>query len=334
METQNIINHIGLVIDQSSSMGHLRNEVIKVTDNQAQYLAQRSKELDQETRATSYLFDDKVRCIHYDKDVLRLPSLAQHYNPSGMTALIDATMKCIIDLEKTAQLYGDHAFLIYVITDGAENRSRLYGHTDLAAKLRSLPDNWTVAVLAPNQQGVFEAKRFGFPAQNISVWDASSARGLEEAGQAIRKATDNWMQNRSKGIRGSTNLFQLDVSKLNATTVKSTLKRLLFGQYDILNVPHDDVIRPFVEANLGHYRTGSAYYQITKAETIQGNKVICIRDKNDGTVYVGQEARHLLGLPDYNARVKPADHSQYDVFVQSTSVNRKLIGGTQVLVMR
>jgi hypothetical protein len=75
----NYINHIGFVIDSSLSMAtHARN-VIKVTDNQVEYLAQRSKELDQETRGTTYMFNECVTCVHYDKDVLRLPSLAKHY---------------------------------------------------------------------------------------------------------------------------------------------------------------------------------------------------------------------------------------------------------------
>jgi len=329
---QNYINHIGFVVDNSSSMSHLRNEVIKVTDNQVNYLAQRSKDLDQETRGTLYLFDDTVQCIHYDKDVLRLPSLSKHYNPNRMTALVDATLKCIEDLAKTPELYGDHAFLIYVITDGEENRSSRKYH-ELSKIIAELPSHWTVAVLVPNQRGVFEAKKFGFPAQNISVWDATSTQGLLEAGNVIRKATDMWMENRSKGIRGSTNIFQMDVSKLNSSTVVTTLEHLLPHQYRLLNVHRDSVICSFVEDQLGNYRIGSAYYQMTKKETIQANKQICVLDKISGQMYTGAEARNLLGLPSYNVSVRAADHDRYDIFVQSTSVNRKLIGGTRLLVL-
>ena len=329
---QNYINHIGLVIDQSLSMNSLKNEVIKVTDNQVSYLAKRSQELDQETRATLYLFNDSVDCIHYDKDVLRLPSLANRYRPNGMTALVDATLKCIGDLEKTPELYGDHAFLIYVITDGEENASTS-NYRMLSQRLSKLRDNWTVAVLVPNQQGVFEAKKFGFPAQNISIWD-TTAKGLVEAGNVIRKATDTWMENRSKGVRGSTNLFQLDVSNLDVYTVNNTLQHLNPNQYHLLNVRTDSTIRPFVEYALGSYRLGSAYYQMTKKETIQANKLICVIDKNTGVVYTGTPARNLLGLPDYKIDVKPADHNRYDIYVQSTSVNRKLIAGTKVLVLK
>jgi outer membrane lipoprotein-sorting protein len=71
----NIINHIVLVLDASSSMGPFANELVKVADKQIAYLAQRSKELDQETRITVYTFATKdyygspdIRCLIYDKD--------------------------------------------------------------------------------------------------------------------------------------------------------------------------------------------------------------------------------------------------------------------------
>ena len=84
----NYINHIGLVLDRSGSMNSVRNEVVTVADMQVQYLAQRSRELDQETRMTVYTFDTEVECVYYDKDVLRLPSLKGKYQLGGMTALM------------------------------------------------------------------------------------------------------------------------------------------------------------------------------------------------------------------------------------------------------
>jgi hypothetical protein len=61
-------------------------------------------------------------------------------------------------------------------------------------------------------------------------------------------------------------------------------------------------------------------------------KQIIIRDKKTGAVYSGAEARNLLGLPhNGNVKIIPGNHGAYDVFVQSTSVNRKLPVGTQVI---
>lgn len=327
----NYINHIGLVLDRSGSMNSVRNEVVTVADMQVQYLAQRSRELDQETRMTVYTFDTEVECVYYDKDVLRLPSLKGKYQLGGMTALIDATLKAINDLKKTATLYGDHAFLLYVLTDGAENASTRHSSDELKRTLMSLPDNWTVAVMVPNQNGVFEAKRFGFSPNNIAVWD-TTPQGMQEVGRVIRESTDNFMVGRSKGIRSTKGLFELDVDNLRPEVVKSALTFAPKGSYTTLVVQHSEPISAFVERETGRpYRIGSAFYELTKTEEIQAQKQLCVRD-SFGNLYKGPEARQILGLPNYSLKVRPSDYSDYDVFVQSTSVNRKLVAGTTVIV--
>ena len=333
------INHIGLVLDASSSMLHLSDQVIKVADNQViSYLAQRSKELDQETRATVYTFNsyDGTKCIFYDKDVLRMPSLATKYRANGQTPLIDATLKAIEDMRQTPELYGDHAFLLYVLTDGQENHSRNHP-SQLATTINSLPENWTVAVMVPDQSGVFEAKKFGFSPQNIAVWDATSVKGVAEAGERIRQTTESFMQARTQGIRGSKSIFQMDVSNLTPTVVHSKLQKLDANKYDIVDVGSKGgwQIRDFVETVTKRpYYTGMAYYQITRPETVQANKRVAVFDRSDGKVYSGSSARSLIGLPDYDVKVRPSDHPTYDVFIQSTSVNRKLVDGTKLLLMR
>lgn len=333
MIDQGYINHIVLVLDESSSMRRLRHEVVKVADSQIAYLAARSQELDQETRVSVYTFADTVRCIIYDKDVLRLPSLAGHYNPEGMTALIDATLKSQDDLAQTAQLYGDHAFLTYVLTDGLENRSRNNSVT-LLNRLNNLPDNWTVAVLVPDQRGIFEAKKFGFPKDNIAKWD-TSVEGIREVGGKIKAATDNFMTARSTGVRSSKSIFDMSAANLNRKVVQTVLSELPPNKYQVLDVYNGapDQIRDFVQRHGLHYRMGMGYYQLTKRESIQTNKQICVYEKATGRVYSGQQARNILGLPDQEVRVSPQDNPEYDVFVQSTSVNRKLVPGTKLLVM-
>jgi hypothetical protein len=131
---ENIINHIVLVLDASLSMDSVSEQLVKVADNQIKYLAQRSKELDQETRITVYTFNttgyysgfnkQRIECLIYDKDVLRVPSIASLYKADGATPLIDATILALDDLAMTPEKYGDHSFLVYVLTDGQENASR------------------------------------------------------------------------------------------------------------------------------------------------------------------------------------------------------------------
>jgi hypothetical protein len=336
---QNCINHIVFVLDRSGSMSGRASQVVKVFDSQIEYLAQRSKELDQETRVTVYQFGNDTECLVYDKDVLRLPSLAKLYKINGNTALLNATAQAIDELAETPQRYGDHSFLIYVLTDGQENWShttgRKTGAAQLAEKIKKLPENWTLAVMVPDQNGVFDAKKFGFPANNIAVWNTTSEKGVEEVGNTLRSVTNTYMTARSRGVRGTKSLFQLDSNALASTNVKNVLEEVKAIEYDLLPVHKDAVIKPFVESwTQNPYRVGSTYYQLTKPETLQAYKQIAIQDKATGKVYSGVNARKLLGLPDFTVKVNPADFGKFDVFAQSTSTNRKLVGGTKLIVFK
>lgn len=331
IDVENYINHIVLVLDASSSMSGHTQELIKVADNQIAYLAQRSKELDQETRITVYTFNNRGnnKCLVYDKDVLRMPSIAGLYHTDGMTALVDATLLALEDLKLTPEKYGEHAFLVYVLTDGMENDSYESAKV-LSREINLLPDNWTLAAFVPDQNGVFEAKKFGFPAENISVWDATTTRGLQEAGEKIKQTTETFMQNRKIGIKGTKSLFTLSTPSL--ATIDANLDSLHPGQYRLLDVEYTGRIDEFVESHLRRpYKLGEAYYQLMKTEEIQPQKQIAILAKN--RVYIGANARKLLGLPDFHIKVEPSLYPGYEIFVQSTSLNRKLIAGTKLLVL-
>jgi hypothetical protein len=334
MANENYINHIALVLDASASMRGRSSDLVKVADEQIAYLARRSQELDQETRVSVYLFADSVQCVIYDKDVLRLPSIRQYYRANGMTALIDATLKSQDDLSATAQLYGDHAFLTYVLTDGMENASNHRSY-ELSARLQGLQDNWTVAVLVPDQTAKFEAKRFGFPAENIAIWDTNSSQGIFEAADTIRRATDQFMVNRAQGIRGSRAMFSTGSDAVNRQTVRRAgLSTLPHRNFQLIPVPYESPIREFVE-DAGHrFVTGTCYYQLNKTETIQSQKQIAVYEKSTGKVYVGNQARDLIGLGNETVRVRPQFNPEYDIFVQSTSVNRKLVPGTKLLILQ
>ncbi|MFB7241366.1 hypothetical protein CW362_15235 [Streptomyces populi] len=341
---QNYINHVALVLDASSSMSHLSGKVVEVADQQIAYLARRSRELDQETRVTVYVFADKVECVIYDKDVLRMPSLKQLYRVGGMTALLAAALKSQHELAQTAQLYGDHSFLTFVLTDGQENASHRCPDAPsrdprelvkaVAGMIATQEDNWTLAVLVPDQMGKREAMQCGFPKDNIAVWDATSTQGLEEAGQVIREATEKFMVGRAQGIRGSRAVFSMGAEAVNKDTIEAAgLAAVDPSGYRLVPVTRDAAIRDWV-VECGHtYRTGGAFYQLSKSEKIQARKQIAVLEKKTDRVYSGPEARALLGLPDVEVRVKPDHNDDFTIFVQSTSVNRKLVPNTRLLLM-
>ena len=342
--SQNYINHVALVLDASSSMSHLSGKVVEVADQQIAYLARRSRELDQETRVTVYAFADKVECVIYDKDVLRMPSLKKLYRVGGMTALLAAALKSQRELAQTAQLYGDHSFLTFVLTDGQENAShRCPGAPSrdprelvqaVAEMIATQEDNWTLAVLVPDQMGKREAMQCGFPKENIAIWDATSTQGLEEAGQVIQQATEKFMVGRAQGIRGSRAVFSTGADAVNKDTIEAAgLTPVDPSKYQVIPVARDVAIREWVLESGHTYRTGCAFYQLSKPEKIQARKQIAVLEKKTDRVYTGPEARALIGLANVETRVKPDHNDDFTIFVQSTSVNRKLVSHTRLLLM-
>jgi hypothetical protein len=342
----NYINHIAIVADQSSSMTRHAAALVKVADNATAHLAERSRAHDQETRVTFYTFSSRgrERCLFYDKDVLRMPSVAGLYRPDGMTALIDATLLAISDLRQTAQLYGEHAFLIYVLSDGIENNSS-HGPRELSGAIAALPGNWTLAAFAPDQQAVFGLKGCGFPAGNVTVWDTTSTVGVEAVGDVIRASTETFMEGRKHGVHGynrgtAGSLFQL--RDFSASDVKAAAVALTDGSYFFLDVSNRERIDEFViRETKKPYSLGGAYYQFTKTVAVQPHKQIAVEvteaigGREVRSVYSGPGARAILGLPgDSTVRVRPDQKPGCTIFIQSKSYNRVVLPGTRVLIMR
>jgi hypothetical protein len=336
----NQIDHMVFLIDASASMHSLRARTVEVVDAEIAHLKTRSQELDREIRLTVYLLSDRYRdgvtCLFYDMDVLRVPGIFALYHPGGNTPLIDATIKSQEDLRQTAQLYGDHAFLTYVFTDGEENASRRHAH-DLRAFFATVRDNETLAILVPDQRAAYEAKRYGFPAGNVAIWNPTSGEGIREGfASTVRLATDNYIAMRATGTRSTNSLFTVGgADKVNSSNIhKAGMRPLPPGQYSRYKVgAMGAVIKPFVESKGHTYRLGMAFYELVKREKVQANKDVLIEDKTTGEVFHGAHAREVLGLPDYEVPVLPDRNPQYRIFIKSTSVNRKLPPGTDLIVV-
>lgn len=338
---QNYINHIVIALDASGSMERLAPAVVKVTDQLVADLALQSKQMDQETRLTIYSFDTVTKCLIWDMDVLRVPSIATLYrvNPQGWTALIDATLTAINELGQVTQIHGDHSFLLYDVTDGIENRSS-NSPAALTKAINGLPHNWTIGALVPDFQGVAQAKAFGFPAGNVATWDATSARGVEGAGETIATANTGYMTMRATGAKSTTNLFGAANAVSKAAVVASGIKPLDPRTYDLVHVtglPDKTWIMNYVKDTLNlPYRLGNCFYELTKREKIGRDKEIAIMEKKGAqkNIYLGYEARQLLGLPDGDCRVAPGHNPDYKVFVQSKSTNRHLVNDTALLIRK
>lgn len=332
------INHVVFVLDESGSMNGHREAVVRVFDEQIKTLATRSVELNQETRVSLYIFNGNYgpRCVVYDRDVLRLPSLKGNYSPNGGTPLARATLHALSELAQTPELHADHAFLLYTITDGAETE---YTHNELLkARIRDLDrkDNWTIAALVPNIHGVRQCENLGFSTGNILVWDVSN---IETVADAVTQSTQSYMTMRAAGKRSTKGLFTAEVKAKRKDVVASLLP--VTNPYAVYAHPTTSPrqeIRNFVEAKTGKtYLVGSAYYQLIKPETLQANKRICLRTVPDGRLFSGtlEQVRQVLNLPaGGDIKVAPGEIKDFVVFIESTSTNRHVIPGQEILVMK
>ncbi len=92
-------------------------------------------------------------------------------------------------------------------------------------------------------------------------------------------------------------------------------------------------IKAFVETNKLSFKKGRGFYQLSKPEVVQDYKEIIIRRKSDGALITGENVRGELGIPKSSKKLtlNQDELPDFDVFVQSTSVNRVLLPGTDFL---
>lgn len=355
---QHLINHVVFVLDASGSMNGLRQQVIDVFNRQVKNLIKESQDWNQETRVTVYVFGEHVRCVAYDIDVLRLPSIDGLYHDGGMTALVDATYQSQVELAETAQRYGDHAFLTFVLTDGGENASKKFSAASLRTLLTGQGANWTVACLVPDILCKRQALACGFPEGNVMIWNVG-ADGLDEASDEIITATKTFYAGRATGTRGSTTLFVAPPTK--AAVAATGMKPLDPSEFFLIPVANDGtmtvvrsgkktkknpdgiaclIISDFVRATGRPYELGKAHYELTKSERLGPTKGLAVVDTETHEVFTGPEARTLLGLPNVECRIRPLPKDRvtgkpkYKIYVCSESVNRHLVIGTTLLLLK
>lgn len=325
--------YVGFCLDRSGSMFGLRNAVVKAYNSQAEVI--RNRAIDQDIRVSTNSFGGDIQSHLRDRSASELKDLTTYdYSPNGGTPLFDAVGAMIEDFQGVRDSGDkDTAFMVLVVTDGAENASRRFTGHRIAQMISDLQrtDRWTFAFLVPPGTKYNFARQFGIPDANIREWEATE-RGVQEFAAVTNTSFDTYFTERSRGIT-STKAFYTDLSGVKSSTVKAKL-RDVSKEILTFTVNREAEIRPFVERAIGGpMLKGAAFYQLMKTEkNVQDYKQLIIREKKTGAVYSGTEARNLLGLPhNGNVKIIPGNHGAYDVFVQSTSVNRKLPIGTQVI---
>ncbi len=326
-------NYIGFLKDESGSMAGLRTAARR--DYNANVAAVKDA-------ATKNMQDTIVSAFGFGGGNVRRDVV--NSNPHVLQPLTDwrasggtpgrKAIKEMIDVFKALPDYNNPnvAFVVFCTTDGAFDGDSWGNITtaELAAEIRALlkTERWTFVFRVPTG-GSRYLDGLGIPAGNIQEWDTTEA-GVAASTAATAKAFDAFYATRATG-KTSSSVFYANATAVDTSKLLDVSKRT--SLYVVEAFEDGNQIRDFILRRRSRYLKGSAFYQLTKTESRVGpNKMLAVRDRSTGVVYAGKEARTMLGLSSVdNIRLHPGDHGNYDLFIQSESVNRKLVQGTGVL---
>lgn len=334
--------YFGISRDHSGSMRSIAPAAARDYNSLIDSIKTESQAVNQET-IVSVVKCGTTRAAVVKREITNSPVTSlkpierRDYDTDGQaTPLFDSVGELIDMLENVPDANDPNvAFVVMAITDGGENSSVRWKNK-LAAKIQELQrtDKWTFIFRVPRGYGSELSRNFGIPEGNILEWDQTD-RGVEVAAKATASAMTQFYQARSAG-QTSTKRFYADLRNVSVEQVKASLDDISakVTLWNVSEAENDIAIRDFIEQRSGkNLLKGAAFYQLTKGEDkIGASKKICIRDKKTAAIYYGAAARDLMGIPrGIDIRMTPKQLGDFDVFVQSTSVNRKLKKNTQVL---
>lgn len=332
--TKQLTNRVCVVLDRSGSMSSISHSVVAAFNSLLIELRNNALATGQKTELSLLTFANDVRVERLNEAVEKTSNLSGYW-PSGGTSLLDATGQAI---ERLRDMKGaddeNTSMLVIVITDGYENTSQRFNAASLSVLMQQViaTDRWTIAFQVPHGSANNLARQFGIPRGNITEWEATE-RGTRAASVMTNSSVGAYYNSRSAGMKSSKDFYVTDLSKVTQGQLKTLVN--IKDQVRVLSVEKEQELRPFVEGKTKQpLLKGAAFYQLTKTEKeVQDYKQLLIVEKGPaGSVYAGSSARQLLGLPAFGTvKVAPGNHMNYDVFVQSTSTNRKLVRGTKVV---
>jgi len=174
------LSHIAFVLDESGSMGSRVDATISGFN---EYLKSQEEDAEAngiETLVSLYKFNGtEVSCVIDREDVKKVEPLnRRNYRPSGGTNLLDAIGAVMMKVNETLsakQKKDRESVSIVILTDGAENMSRLFGNDDIKAMVKKSEEkNWGFMFLGANIDAFATGQGLGFTPQNTLQFNATN----------------------------------------------------------------------------------------------------------------------------------------------------------------
>lgn len=326
-------NYIGFLNDESGSMDHLRTVATKDYNANVAVIKEAATQTMQDTIVSMFTFGGIVtrRVVNSNPHVLKELT---NWQAGGGTPGRKAIKEMIDMFKALPDANEPHvSFVIFATTDGefdGDSWDRSISTSALGQEIAALTrtGRWTFVFRVP-KGGRRHLTGLNIPEGNIQEWETTAA-GMAKSTAQTAEAFGTFFAARSAGKSSST-VFYADATAVDTSKLVDISKRT--SLYVVEGHENGNQIRDFILRRRTRYLKGSAFYQLTKTEPRVGpNKILAVRDRATGAVFAGKEARTMLGLSSVdNIRLHPGVHGNYDIFIQSESVNRKLVAGTGVL---
>jgi hypothetical protein len=346
------VNHIMLLIDTSGSMKPHVDKLNNYVNNQLRVINEVSNENNQKT----VIYAKAFSCQSFGLNKTDNPTINLNIHTSskifatsnenliwGNTPLRQAIYCANLELNK--YMAPQDTAMLLVVTDGLENASAISDFDLQKSILGSKAfDRITYAAAGPDAAMSFfiSGHLAAIFSDNFTAWETTD-EGFKHIDTVTTKAVSNYYGGVSRGLTKMSKVF-LDMTSVTKKDLKSL--RSIPNVFKTWKVDSEARIDDFINEKLtmptnarifgSLYLTGNAFYQLSKPEKVQEGKLLIIKDKTTNNYYYGSsDVREVLGLPT-NAPVKiePQNLSNFEIYVQSTSLNRKLVRGTNVIYVK
>jgi len=171
------LTEIIFILDRSGSMSDLESDTIGGYNS----FLETQRSVDGEAQVTTVLFDDQYEVLHECVNIKDIQSITKkEYFARGMTALLDAIGKTIVDvglrLSNISESMRPSKVILVIITDGEENASREFSYKEINKMISHQQErySWEFIFLGANIDVEKEAKNLGIKNSYVANYVADS----------------------------------------------------------------------------------------------------------------------------------------------------------------
>jgi uncharacterized protein YegL len=166
---------IALVVDRSGSMAKIKEETIGGINS---FVNQHKEDKDGDVKMTIAQFDNFYEVPYDYVDLKDVPEFGEKdFKPRGMTALLDAIGKTMVDLGKKFSDMDENErpgkVIMAIITDGEENSSKEFQRAQIAEMIKHQEEvyNWDVIFLGASLDAINVARSYGIAGGKALSYD-------------------------------------------------------------------------------------------------------------------------------------------------------------------